>query len=342
MTGLRIKYPIIQAPMAGGPTTPELVALVSNAGGLGSIGAGYLSPDQTRTAIQKTKKLTNKPFNVNLFIPEKYQATAEQIQHSCDAINTCSSELGIDIRPIEGSYSVDFERQACVLLEEKVPVFSFTFGIPSKELIAEFKKNGITLVGTATTLDEALALEDAEVHAIVAQGSEAGGHRGSFLLSAEDSLVRLNDLLLQMIAKTKLPIIASGGIMNGKHIARLLQQGAVAAQLGTAFLCCTEAGVPDNYRAAILAQEKDNTILTRSFSGKLARAIQNNFTACMTGKTDTILDYPIQNKLTGAMRNEAKKQGNIDYLSLYAGQSAHQGRNISVVELMKLLTEEMK
>lgn len=290
---LGIKHPIIQAPMAGGATTPELVASVSNSGGLGSLAGGYLPPAEIKSAIRRIRELTAKPFSVNLFLPEEHQATQEQMQQACDAINDCASEIGISISPIAGPYAPSFDEQLAVLLEEKIPAASFTFGIPSPAAIKALKSNQIFVMATATTLDEAYALYECGVDAIVAQGSEAGGHRGSFLNSAEHSLIPINTLVQQIIAEISLPVIASGGIMNGVAIARVIKSGASAAQLGTAFLCCKESGIAESYKRVLLNQTVDNTVLTRAFSGKLARGINNRFIQCMAGKTDSILDYPI-------------------------------------------------
>lgn len=320
---LNIVLPIIQAPMAGGATTAELVAAVSNAGGLGSLGAGYMTANEIRLAIKKIRTLTNKPFAVNLFIPEKHNATDEQIEQARKAVQASCPELNFNIPPINPPYAPSFEKQMHIILEEKVSIFSFTFGIPSKNWIETCKKNGITLIGTATTLEEAVLLEESDIDIIVAQGSEAGGHRGSFLDKAENSLNSMPSLVRLLLEHTKAPIIASGGIMDAKLIVESLTLGAAAVQMGTAFLCCPESGIHPLYKKLLSNSTRDETTLTRAFSGKLARGINNKFIIRMQSHEKEIIDYPIQNTLTSAMRKEAAKQNNTDFISMWAGQAAY-------------------
>ncbi len=335
-----LQYPIIQAPMAGGATTANLVAAVANAGCLGSLGAGYLAPDEISKTIKQIRELTQRVFAVNLFVPEPHVATKDQMRTACDAINQCALELNIETQPIEGPYAPSFENQIAMLLREKVPVVSFTFGIPGADIIQKFKANGTVIIGTATTLAEATALQEAGVDAIVAQSSEAGGHRGTFLDSAEGALVPLSKLLQQLIGKISLPVIASGGIMNGKKIAAVMISGAAAVQMGTAFLTCAESGIHPKYKHILLEQKQDNTTLTRAFSGKMARGINNQFIQCMQSKTDAILDYPIQNALTKIMRAKAKEVNAVEFMSLWAGQSAALCRDVSAKELINQLISE--
>jgi len=337
---LGVQYPIIQAPMAGGASSVELVASVSNAGGLGSLGAGYLSAPALRDAIKKIRQKTTQPFLVNLFIPGAHDENTVQMQAACDAINQCSAALNCHVEPMVGPYSPSFTDQVQVLLEEKIPLFSFSFGMLDETLIQKFKANQTILIGTATTLREAQRLEKSGIDAIVAQGSEAGGHRCNFLDKTENSLIPLSTLIAQFREHITLPIIAAGGIMRGQHIVELIHAGVSAVQMGTAFLCCDEAGIPTNYQQALLAQEKDNTELTKAFSGKFARGLCNQFIECMRNKMDDIVDYPIQNKLTGPMRKEAKRQGNIDYMSLWAGQSVALARKFDAKTLLAVLVDE--
>lgn len=339
---LGIQFPIIQAPMAGGATTPELVAAISNAGGLGSLAAGYMTPIEIKQAIKKIRELTNKPFAVNLFIPENHSATAEQIQKACNDINQCCVELDIENKPVAAPYAQSFEEQIKIIIEEKIPVFSYTFGLLDATWISQFKRNQTFLIGTATTLAEAKVLEESNIDAIVAQGSEAGAHRGTFLSEAEAALIELSSLITQLAAVIKIPIIAAGGIMNGKAIISAITAGASGVQMGTAFLTCPESGIPDVYKKILLNQQQDNTVLTRVFSGKLARGIRNKFINCMDNKKQNILNYPIQNSLTTAMRKKAKEKNNTDFMSLWAGQAASLCRKISATELINILVAEMK
>ena len=339
---LGVRYPIIQAPMAGGATTPELVAAVSNAGGLGSLGAGYMAPDDIRRAIKRIRELTNEPFAVNLFIPQGHEASQEQIEKACDDIEQCSKELGQKIKPVLAPYAQSFEEQIQVILEEKAPIFSFTFGILDKIWIEKVRSNNALLIGTATTLPEAQALEESGVDMIVAQGSEAGGHRGTFLSGEEDALIGLFSLIPQCVEQLKIPVIAAGGIMDGRGIVAAITLGAAAVQMGTAFLSCHESGIHDKYKEILLAQQHDSTTLTRAFSGKLARGIRNKFIDRIQDKQANILNYPIQNALTKSMRQKAKKVESTEFMSLWAGQAASLSREISAKDLMSKLVAEVE
>ena len=339
---LGIRFPIIQAPMAGGATTPELVAAVSNAGGLGSLGAGYMAPNDIRRTIRKIRELTNAPFSVNLFIPQEHEASQEQIEKACDNIQQCSKELGQKIKPVLAPYAQSFEEQIQVVFEEMVPVFSFTFGILDAIWIERLKSNNTLLIGMATTLAEAQLLEKSDVDMIVAQGSEAGGHRGTFLGRAEDALIGLFSLIPQCVDHIKIPVIAAGGIMDGRGIAAAITLGAAGVQMGTAFLSCHESGINEKYKKILLTQRQDNTTLTRAFSGKLARGIRNKFIECMQTKQSNILDYPIQNALTKSMRQKAKETDSTEFMSMWAGQSAWLCRNMCVMDLMSKLIAEVE
>lgn len=338
---LNIALPIIQAPMAGGATTPELVAAVSNAGGLGSLGAGYMTAHELRSSIKKIKLLCNKPFSVNLFIPEKHEASEAQIEKAKRAIEISCPELNFNVPPIKPPFVPSFEEQMNVLLEEKISVFSFTFGILSDNWIEKFKENNTLLIGTATTLEEAQCLEETNVDAIVAQSREAGGHRGTFLGRAEEALISLSPFIQLLVVNTNVPIIAAGGIMDAKGIAASLMLGACAVQMGTAFLCCMESGIHPLYKKILLNSLHDNTTLTRAFSGKLARGINNKFIMRMDLNKKDILDYPIQNSLTRAMRKEAEKQNNTDFMSMWAGQSAYLCKKLSASEFIQELNDEV-
>jgi len=338
---LGLKLPIIQAPMAGGITTPELVAAVSNAGGLGSLGAGYMNPTEISQAIRKIRKLTNKPFSVNLFIDQEHHATSEQFQKAADDIKqSCVELIDIEIESSLKSYTQNFKDQMNVILEEKIPAFSFTFGALNPAWISQLKNNDTILIGTATTLTEARVLEESGVDMIVAQGSEAGGHRGTFLGTAENALIGLVSLVPQLADQIKIPIIAAGGIMDGRGIVASLSLGATGVQMGTAFLTCVESNAHPKYKQTLMSQKQDTTVLTCAFSGRLARGIQNKFITRMDVKKKNILDYPIQNALTSTMRRKAKELGYVDFMSLWAGQSAQLCRNTSASELMNLLVTE--
>lgn len=337
---LQIKWPIIQAPMAGGATTPALVAAVSEAGGLGSLGAGYLTAAQIRDAIRAIRALTDKPFGVNLFIPEQFDASQPVAPDVARAMNEVRKQIGIPQDPEVTRYAEPFEEQMAVVLEEKVPVFSFTFGLLDRRWLAELKQRGMTVMGTATTVREGVALEASGVDMIVAQGSEAGGHRGSFLPDSPSNLIGTMALVPQLVDHVGIPVIAAGGIMDGRGIAAALALGAVAAQLGTAFLTCPESGAHALHKQAIHESGDEQTVMTRAFSGKWARGIQNEFMIRLAPFEDELPPYPMQNALTKDIRAAAAKSQQKGYLSMWAGQASALGRQLGAGELTVRLAAE--
>ncbi|WP_026961236.1 NAD(P)H-dependent flavin oxidoreductase [Alicyclobacillus herbarius] len=319
---LKIRYPLIQAGMAGGPTTPELVAAVSNQGGLGTIGGGYLRPDALRDQIRRVRELTERPFAVNLFALETVPDIEAAVVEDMNAyLNEIREDLGLSQRTGTPAVEVDFEEQVEVVVEEKVPVFSFTFGIPGEKTLQRLKEHAV-IIGTATTVREAVLLEQAGVDAVVAQGSEAGGHRGTF---AEDdvnrALIGTMALVPQVVDKVQIPVIASGGIMDGRGLVAALALGASAVQMGTAFLTCLESGVHQAYKQRLQASDEDETELTRAYSGKWARGLRTTFMERMAQYPGEIPPYPIQNALTQDIRRAAAETGNVEFMSLWAGQA---------------------
>ncbi|WP_342415562.1 DUF561 domain-containing protein [Paenibacillus sp. FSL R10-2782] len=332
---LKIQYPIFLAPMAGGPTTPELVAAISNAGGLGNLGAGYLTPEQLRSMIREIKQLTVQPFGVNLFVPEQLVESEETIGQMADHLNIYRVELGIAQNPAIQKYSESFEEQVQVLLDEEIPVFSFTFGIPPQDVIQTMKQRGTIVIGTATTIEEAKQLEAAGVDAIVAQGSEAGGHRGTFLKSVSDTQIGTMALIPQIVDHVTIPVIASGGIMDGRGLVASLALGAAAVQMGTAFLACPESGAHTTYKQKILSENEDCTEITRVYSGKAARGIRTEFMNDMHRYPGKIPAYPIQNAMTRDIRQAAAKANNSEYMSLWAGQGLRLATDRSAAATVK-------
>jgi nitronate monooxygenase len=235
-----------------------------------------------------------------------------------------------------------FAAQLEAVLEERPPAFSFTFGIPSPAQIAALKARGIAVTGTATTVEEARLLAQAGVDAIAAQGAEAGAHRGSFAAPFADSMVPIATLVRDICASVALPVIASGGIMDGRDVAAALKLGADAVQLGTAFLPCPESGAPAAYKRALLAAKTDTTVITRAFSGRPARGLTNGFIAMVAGKEGAILPFRQQNDLTRPMRNEAGKQGAPDFISLWAGQGVTRSRAMPAADLVATLLAEAR
>lgn len=327
--------------MAGGVTTPELVAALSNAGGLGSLGAAYMTPEQIIEAARRIRSLTSKPFNVNLFAGG-YETGAEFDPGPMLAILAeIHDALGLPAPVLPALPPDPFPEQLGGVLETCPPVFSFTFGVPRADALALLRGRGITILGTATTVEEARMLEEAGVDAVVAQGAEAGAHRGTFAGPFEDAMVPTRDLVRGVAAAVKAPVIAAGGIMDGRDLAAVMACGASAAQLGTAFLPCPESGTAEAHQRAILAARKDTTVVTRAFSGRPARGLANDFIARLKGREDAILPYPLQNFLTRAMRTAAAKRADRGFLSLWAGQGVTRARAMPAAELVRRLVEEM-
>ena len=338
---LGITHPIIQAPMAGGPSTRELVAAVSNAGALGSLGSAYSTPEQITADIEKVRSLTEKPFNVNLFAAG-YAPESQVDPGPMLALLAEIHELLHLPPPTVPAWPVNpFEKQLQAVLEARPALFSFTFGIPEPHAMARLKAAGIATFGTATTVEEGQMLEASGVTAIVAQGAEAGSHRGTFVGSFESAMVPTLELVRSLSAAVSRPIIASGGLMDGRDIAQALARGARAAQLGSAFLTCPEAGTPEAYRRAILAAREDTTVITRAFSGRPARSLLNTFISKVEGKEKIILPFPLQNALTRPMRTAAAKLGKSGYLSLFVGQGVTRARALPAAELISRLVAEM-
>ena len=264
---LGLTHPIVQAPLAGGGDTPALVAAVSEAGGLGFIGAAYLTPAQLTESAAEVRARTRRPFGVNLFAPLPPPAATE-LAAALARMAPYYTELGLAMPVPPAAPADSFDAQLAAGLDRGAAVFSFTFGVLPPAALAALRTRGLFVMGTATTVEEAVALERAGVDAVVTQGSEAGGHRGTFLGSFEAAMVGTLALVPQVVDAVRVPVVASGGIMDGRGVAAALVLGAAAAQLGTAFLTCEEAGVPAAYKAAILGAREDGTRLTRSFSGR--------------------------------------------------------------------------
>jgi nitronate monooxygenase len=337
---LGIAHPILLAPMAGSGGTPELAAAVSNAGGLGAWGGAYAKPEEIAATIRRMRQLTARPFNINLFAGGYEPDRKIDPQPMLEIMAEAHAKLGLPppvLPPVPGS---PFDAQLAAVLEERPPVFSFTSGMPSSAQIAALKKRDIAVVGTATTLEEARQLAQAGVDAIVAQGAEAGAHRGTFVASFEESMVPLATLVREICASVALPVIASGGIMDGRDIVAALKLGAAAVQLGTAFLPCPESGAPAVYKRALLEATKDTTVITRAYSGRPARGIPNTFMAMVAGKEHSILPFRQQNDLTRPMRNAAGQQGVPGFISLWAGQGLARSRAMPAADLVKTLIEE--
>lgn len=235
-----------------------------------------------------------------------------------------------------------FNEQIQIIIEEKVPIFSFTFGVLDEILVQELHKNNTILIGTVTNVEEAEILANDKIDFLVAQGSEAGGHRATFYGDPIDhGLIGLMSLVPQIVDNVDTPIIAAGGIMDGRGINAAISLGAVAVQMGTAFLSCKESGISQVYRKCLLEATDDTTVLTKSFSGRYARCMYNHFIAQLQSYQDNILDFPIQNNFTKQIRKVAEQQNMWEYLALYSGQSAHLSTGLSAKELIAKLVLEI-
>lgn len=339
---LNIKYPIVQAGMAGGVTTPELVAAVSNSGALGSIGAGYLSAEDTRDVIRKVKALTDQPFAVNVFVPGELTVYEGQISRSIDTLQPIYDDLGIVGFPEISPYEINkFDEQVDVILEEQVPIVSFTFGLPSEEVVTRFKEHGVKLIGTATSVREAQLNEHVGMDAVVAQGSEAGGHRGSFATPFNDAMIGTMALIPQVADAVNIPVIAAGGIADARGVFASLVLGASGAQMGTLFLTCDESGANQAIKSAVMNSVETESVITSSFSGKPARGIRNAFIDKMRERHDLFAPYPIQHVLTSVIRKSAAEQNRPEYMALWSGQNTSQNKEQSARDLIDALVDEI-
>lgn len=342
---LGISTPIIQAPMAG-VSTPAMAAAVSEAGGLGSLGVGAMDAETARKAIRETRAVTGKPFNINLFCHAPAKADIAREKAWLDYLATHFAEHGgtapTSLREIYKSFVAD-DAMFRMLLEEKPAVVSFHFGLPTQQKIDALRAAGIVLLSSATSLQEARQAEAAGVDAIVAQGIEAGGHRGVFDTSGYDEGLGTLALVRVLVRNTRLPVIASGGIMDGAGIAAVLALGAEAAQLGTAFVACPESSADAAYRAALTAPTPRPTTLTRAVSGRAARGFKNRLTELgVAAGAPPAPDYPIAYDAGKALHATAKAQGSAEYAAQWAGQAALLARSVPAGELVAQLKAEMK
>ncbi|MER1988755.1 MAG: nitronate monooxygenase [Solibacillus isronensis] len=331
MAKLSIDKPIVQAPMAG-ITTPEFVAACCETGVLGSIGAGYLNGAETKQFIQGVKALTAKPFSVNLFVPEQPKTDPQLLQDAREALQPICNELNINI-PAAIPTSEVFQDQVQAILEEDVMIVSFTFGLPDNETLSTLKQKGVYLIGTATSVEEAIAVEHAGLDAVVVQGKEAGGHRGSFIDPM--ALHSTADLLKAAKENVSIPVIAAGGIMTKSQVTDMLALGASYVQIGTALLTATECAAPKLHKEAILTSGIHATTLTKAFTGKYARGLKNKFTEQL--KEATTAPYPVQHYLTQPIRKESARQNNREYMSLWMGENSYLAKEASVKEIIETL-----
>ncbi|WP_442542797.1 NAD(P)H-dependent flavin oxidoreductase [Arthrobacter sp. KN11-1C] len=320
---LNIELPIVLGPF-GGLSSVELAATVSEAGGLGSYGLYGYDAERIAATARELREATGKPFALNLWLPiegeEPPTAGARQFAAYVDILRPYFELVGVEPPAQPDAYQPDLQEQIQAAIDARPAVLSFVFGVPSGAVIEEAHRNGIVVAGTATTVDEAVALDAGGVDAIVATGMEAGGHRVSFLRAPEDSLVGSMALVPQVVDAVSVPVIAAGGISDGRGVAAALALGADAVQIGSAFLATRQSAISPAHLAAMRGPDAAHTVLTRALSGRLARGIPNRIIAELADPA-AHAPFPIQNWLTGKFRPAAAAQGIPDLMSLWAGQS---------------------
>jgi len=339
-----IKYPIFQAPMAG-TATPAMAAAVSNAGGLGAIGIGAATASKAREMIQHTKKLTDKPFNVNVFVHEEPQPDAARDAAWIEFLRPEFAKFGgappTSLQTVFRSFATSPD-VLDVLLAEKPPVVSFHFGLPPADAIKALKAYGAILLATATNLDEARKLEAAGVDAIVAQGIEAGGHRGMFDPTVPDDELGMFTLTRVLVRNVSIPVIAAGGIMDGAGIRAVLDIGAAAAQMGTAFVPCPESDADEGYIKAITGPQAYHTRLVDVVSGRPARSLATRWTEIAAAPHTPAASYPNTYDIGKQLHALATSKGDASYGAYWSGQGAPLVRPMPAAKLVETLVTELE
>jgi nitronate monooxygenase len=326
-----LAVPIIVAPMAGGPSTPDLAAAGTNAGGLGFVAAGYLTAEVFAERLAAARSLSSGPIGANLFAPQPSAGTPEGIELYAKALAPEAARYGAQL----GEPRFDDDHWAAkidVLLDLRPDVASFTFGVPSSEECRRLREAGITVVGTVTTLSEAQTAVARGVDAVAAQGPSAGGHRGTFDPAAQPAAQPLDDLLAEVRAAVDVPVVAAGGLMTAEDVGHMLAAGAVAAQLGTAFLLAAEAGSSPVHRAALQDPRFTETVVTRAFSGRYARGLRNRFID--EHEAEAPFGYPEIHWLTSPLRQASVRTGDPDAVNVWAGTGFRNARVASVAEII--------
>lgn len=335
-----LRYPIIQGPMAGGFSNPALVAAVCNAGGLGSLAGSLFSAVALREQVAQIRARTDAPFLLNFFVQSVPAPLKAEIAAASELLRPVWEPLGWHALPRPAQWCQDFAEQFDTLLELTPAVASFTFDILSAPQVARLQAAGIVVIGTVTTVAEALAWQAAGADAVIASGIEAGGHRGTFMGRQEDATLPASQLWPQVVAAVRIPVIAAGAIMDGRDIRAALALGARAVQMGTAFLVTDEAAAHPAYKQQLLSGNA-RTRLTRAISGRYARGIENGFMRQMAAVEQQVPAYPVQNALTGSIRAAAAAAGNAELMSLWAGTGVNRARAMPAATLIHTLATEM-
>jgi nitronate monooxygenase len=331
----RLDAPVVLAPLAGGPSTPELAAAVASAGGLGFLAGGYLSSSQLADRLAHLRSLTDGPIGVNLFVPGAGPADAASYQGYVGRLSAWANERELPLG--QPRYSDDdWQSKLELLLRERVPVVSFTFGCPERQVVDAFRGAGSEVWVTVTGPDEAARAERAGADVLVAQGAEAGGHRASFADRSDLPLYGLLPLLSLIARSCRLPLVASGGIATGRALAAALAAGARAAQLGTAFMLCPEAGTSEVHRAALRSDTP--TELTRAFTGRLARGIRNGF--IVEHSVAAPIAYPELHYVTAPLRQRGREAGDPDLVNLWAGEAHALAQELPAGEIVRALVAD--
>lgn len=339
---LGARYPILQGPFGGNLSSVRLAATVSNMGGVGGYGAYTCTPEEIITLDGELKKATDKPYNINLWVSDTDappgNIPSDDMRNVRALFQPYFDELGIVPPDKPLSFTSRFENQVEAILHTRPPVFSFMFGLPSQAILEQCRRLGIVTVGAATTLDEAIALEAAEVDLIIASGFEAGGHRPSWLAPSEQSLTGTFVLLQQIREKVRTPIIAAGGIATGRGIAAALALGADAVQVGTAFLACEESNATDIHREMLFSDKARYTVLTRAFTGRLGRGLRSRISEETRGKA--VLPFPLQTQFMSSLRQAALAQQQWDLVLFWGGQIAPLLQHHKAAGLMQALIKD--
>ncbi|WP_010302066.1 NAD(P)H-dependent flavin oxidoreductase [Kurthia senegalensis] len=331
-----MKYPIVQAPMAGGNATPALVHAVGQAGGLGFLAGGYKEKATLREEIYSVRALGTQQFGVNLFVPNEPNEMTPTIAAYCNRMRRESDLINAPLGKY--AYSEDrWQEKVELVIQEKVPFVSFTFNAPSQAVVRRMKAAGIQTILTVTSIEEAQIAKDLGMDAVCAQGTEAGGHRASFNDENPRQGLPLIPLVKCIRAHIDIPIIAAGGIMNGRHIQKVLRAGAKAVQLGTAFLCCPESGTTPLHIHSLLNGTMKETTFTRAYTGRYARGLRNDF---MDRYYVAPKAYPEMHYVTSAFRKRANALGRADLAAMWAGENFRQIRVMPAAKLMRHLVEE--
>lgn len=342
---LGLDLPLVQGPFGGGLSTVELTATVARGGALGSYGAHHLDGDGISTVIAAIKAQTDRAFAINLWVgdhdPGGDDMSPATFKRAWKFYEPYFREFGLERPEPPQHYHPRFEDQIDALIEARPHVFSFVFGIPSAAILEKCRKAAIFTIGAATTLAEVQALDAAGVSAIVASGFEAGGHRPSFLRRAEDSLMGTATLTRLASAASRLPIIAAGGMADAAGIRSALAAGAQGAQLGTAFIACAESGTAEVHREVLFSARAEQTVLTRAYTGRLARGIPNRVIAEFGRRADALPPFPIHGWFVGKLKAAAMAANVEDFVSLYAGQAAPLLKHRTATELVSAIRAEL-